>query len=510
MKEKFAAFYRHSTEEDLKKIWKDKKTLFVFDTNILLSIYSYNKQGKDLFFKILKSLEGRVWLPFHVGLEYQRNRVKIIRKATNDFETFKLRVSDFQARLNADKSKIDAIYADYHNLFKQHENFKEDYDEFMVYYNNFLNDSKNKLEVKTSVLFKKIENIEMEPIMVDGFDGIRDELDRIFTNSKVGDCLFKDGVEMKKFNEEANTRFENKIPPGFSDEKNKGDSTFFYGGIEYFRKYGDLIIFKELINKAKNDNAKYDNLIFITDDSKQDWIETIKINNEDKKIGVLHSLKEEVLRESKIKDFMIFDQESFIKNTNNFILSGKDDESFKNLIKNIQSNISENLIVVENSDLGGENNRRDFEDYFLLSNCDKKDNSYEYSNFLSSVSKLVENDKTKPTYRRKSMNYYIQRCKVNNYFGDNHLRELFFIRNELRAKITGYKEILNNLKDKNLLSENNILINDDEEYKSNVYMSEFNEIEHCEKILNTTRKRLIEVEEAIVERYRSIQTDEWI
>lgn len=510
MKEKFSAFYRHSTEDDLKKIWKDKKTLFIFDTNILLSIYSYNKQGKDFFFKILKSLDGRVWLPFHVGLEYQRNRIRIIKKATSDFENFKVRVNDFQGRLNADKNKIDAIDSDYHNLFKQHENLRKAYDEFMVYYNEFLNDSKNKLVKKTSELFKKLEEIEMEPILVDGFDGIRDELDKIFTNSKVGDCLFKDGLEVQKFNEEANIRFENKIPPGFSDEKIKGDSTFFFGGIEYFRKYGDLIIFKELINKAKNDNDKYDNLIFITDDSKQDWIETISINNEDKKIGVLHSLKEEVLRESKIKDFMIFDQESFIKNTNNFILSGKDDESFQNLIKNIQSNIAENLIVVENSDLGGENHRRDYGEYLLFSNYDKDDILSEYSNFTSLESKLGRSDKKKPIYIKKPISYYTQRCRVNNYFGDNHLRELFIFMDELRAKVSGYKELLKNLKDKQLLSENDIAINADDEFKSAVYMSEFNEIEHCKKILKTTREHLNVVENAIIERYHSLQTDEWI
>lgn len=335
MKEKFSAFYRYSTEEELKKVWNDEKTLFVFDTNILLSIYSYNTQARDTFFSILESLNGRVWLPFHVGLEYQRNRIKIIKESSSNLENLKRRISDLDARLNPDEGKISSIENDFHQVFEQHKNIKNDLDKYIVTYKDLLKKTKEELSEITKELFDKFNSADIEIINVDGSDPIRNKFDEIFHSSRVGDCLFKNEDEIQKFNEEADKRFKNKIPPGFKDEKDKGDSTFIYAGIEYYNKFGDLIIFKELIEKAKFNSEKIHNLIFVTDDSKDDWIEATKINDNKVKIGVLSHLKEEFLRESQIKDFKIIDQESFAEHSSKYI-SSNTFSSVENLLTNIK------------------------------------------------------------------------------------------------------------------------------------------------------------------------------
>lgn len=343
MKEKFSAFYRYSTEEELNKVWNDEKTLFVFDTNILLSIYSYNTQARDTFFSILESLNGRVWLPFHVVLEYQRNRIKSIKQSSSNLENLKRRISDLDIRLNHDEGKIDSIENDFHKVFEQHKNIKNDLDEYIVIYKDLLKKTKIELSKITEELFAKFNNADIEIISVDGSDPIRNKFDEIFSSDKVGDCLFKNGDEIKKFNDDANLRFENKIPPGFKDEKIKGDLTFIYGGIEYYNKFGDLIIFKELIEKAKSNNDKIYNLIFVTDDSKDDWIEATQVNDNKVKIGVLSHLKEEFLRESGIKDFKIIDQESFAEYSSKYI-SSSIFSSVENLLTNIKQVNSEKEI----------------------------------------------------------------------------------------------------------------------------------------------------------------------
>ncbi|MFV5348666.1 PIN-like domain-containing protein [Acinetobacter soli] len=335
MKEKFSAFYRYSTEEELKKVWNDEKTLFVFDTNILLSIYSYNTQARDTFFSILESLNGRVWLPFHVVLEYQRNRVKIIKESSSNLENLKRRIIDLDARLNPDEGKINSIETDFHKVYEQHKNIKNDLDEYIVVYKNLLKKTKKELSEITKELFSKFNSADFEIITVDGSDPIRNKFDEIFSSHKVGDCLFKNKDDIQKFNKEANERFKNKIPPGFKDEKEKGDSTFIYAGIEYYNKFGDLIIFKELIEKAKSNTNEIYNLIFVTDDSKDDWIEATKVNDNTIKIGVLSHLKEEFLRESRIKDFKIIDQELFAEHSSKYI-SSNNYSSVENLITNIK------------------------------------------------------------------------------------------------------------------------------------------------------------------------------
>lgn len=345
MKEKFSAFYRYSTEEELKKVWNDEKTLFVFDTNILLSIYSYNTQARDTFFSMLESLDGRVWLPFHVGLEYQRNRIRIIKESSSNLDKLKQRISELKDRFNCDEKKIEAIKNDFRIVFDQHESLKYSFNKYITDYKEFLDKSRNDISNKENDFFSNVDCADIEIMKVDGYDKIRDRFDEIFSVDRVGNCLFYSIEDVNKFNEEAKKRFDNDIPPGFKDAEEKGNLSFFFGGFEYFKKYGDLIIFKELINKAKNNKNSINNLIFITDDSKEDWIESTKINGNKIKLGVLPILKEEFLRESGIKDFKIIDQESFAEYSSKYI-SSSIFSSVENLLTNIKQVNSEKEIFL--------------------------------------------------------------------------------------------------------------------------------------------------------------------
>lgn len=67
--------------------------------------------------------------------------------------------------------------------------------------------------------------------------------------------------EIFKWCEEGQNRYKKEIPPGFKDAKNK----------DGVRKYGDLIIWKELLKFACKQEQ---DVIFITDDVKADWWET--------------------------------------------------------------------------------------------------------------------------------------------------------------------------------------------------------------------------------------------
>ena len=61
--------------------------------------------------------------------------------------------------------------------------------------------------------------------------------------------------------EEGQERYKKEIPPGFKDAKSK----------DGVRKYGDLIIWKELLNFARTQSK---DIVFITDDVKADWWES--------------------------------------------------------------------------------------------------------------------------------------------------------------------------------------------------------------------------------------------
>lgn len=56
MKESFGGFYDR-TDEELKEARKDPNTIFVFDTNVLLNIYSYSDGARDDSFKVMEQLK---------------------------------------------------------------------------------------------------------------------------------------------------------------------------------------------------------------------------------------------------------------------------------------------------------------------------------------------------------------------------------------------------------------------------------------------------------------------
>lgn len=61
-------------------LWNDPNTVFVFDTNVLLDLYRLSAGASDKQIKNIKSLNSRVWIPFHVANEYAKNRCGVIFK----------------------------------------------------------------------------------------------------------------------------------------------------------------------------------------------------------------------------------------------------------------------------------------------------------------------------------------------------------------------------------------------------------------------------------------------
>ncbi len=71
----------------LTEMWSN--AVFVFDTNVLLNLYRYSKKTSDEVIQIILDLNDRVWLPFQVGLEFNKNRLTVIsdqKKNYTDFE----------------------------------------------------------------------------------------------------------------------------------------------------------------------------------------------------------------------------------------------------------------------------------------------------------------------------------------------------------------------------------------------------------------------------------------
>ena len=102
---------------------------------------------------------------------------------------------------------------------------------------------------------------------------------------------------------------------GYKDSKKEKDEldSFSYGGLIYKKKFGDLIVWRQIIEYAKSSNLK--DIIFVTDDAKSDWWWKIDSGGP-KTIGARPELVEEISREADVERFYIYNTEGFLNYAN--------------------------------------------------------------------------------------------------------------------------------------------------------------------------------------------------
>ncbi|MFP4958927.1 PIN-like domain-containing protein [Bacillus subtilis] len=112
---------------------------------------------------------------------------------------------------------------------------------------------------------------------------------------------------------EGENRFENSVPPGYKDI-DKGDAKRYFDGLDYTKKYGDLVLWKQIIDFAK---SKKTDIIFVTDDNKEDWW----LISHGKTLGPHPEIIQEFKRETDGNNIYIY-------KTKQFLESCKDSETF--------------------------------------------------------------------------------------------------------------------------------------------------------------------------------------
>ncbi len=231
MKDKFNEYYRLS-EPNIKKHWE--KDIFCFDANVLLNLYRYSPKTREAFFSLLEKINDRIWITYQAAFEYQKNRLVVINAQKEAYK-------DIRETLIKKKGEIEAKL----NSFKKHPYLQT-------------NELKKQIESAFDSIGRDLDNLEKKhPDYLEN-DPIWDKLSDLL-EGKVGDDFTKE--ELEKLYREGKKRYDEKVPPGYMDMKekqNEGNRSL----------YGDIIVWKQVIEKAKeNDNS----IILITDDLKEDW-----------------------------------------------------------------------------------------------------------------------------------------------------------------------------------------------------------------------------------------------
>jgi len=263
MKKIFKEYYQF-TKQEFQQLWKD--CLFVFDTNTLLNMYRYSRATVNVYFDVLNELKKKkqLWIPYQVGYEFYENRINVISEYEKSYD-------EILSTIEKAKSDIEAKYKDHPFL---------DLCKIKEMMNSGLSGVKRKI-----IQAKKDHPKWLEK------DEVLEKLNQIFEGN-VGNNY--EEQELNKIKKEGKERYEMKIPPGFKDDKKPED-----------KKYGDLILWYQIIDKAKESKKP---IVLISGDIKEDWL----LEKDGKKIMPLPQLKKEISVKAGV-DFHIYTADRFLE-----------------------------------------------------------------------------------------------------------------------------------------------------------------------------------------------------
>ncbi|PSU23149.1 PIN-like domain-containing protein [Photobacterium kishitanii] len=231
-------------EEHHKKIAEivqNKTTLIFFDTNILAYLYKLHANARNEFYAWSDSVinDDRLFLPGWAASEYS-NRV------TAD------KLGEYTNKNNNNVSPEKAKKM-YHALYQMASLFVDDDilvdSQFKGSREQFLDEFLSTI----NSLDKYTRAFKTQFKVGDVHNEITKHFSEVVLNSNLTELC-------AKANREGDTRFEHRLPPGFKDG-GKGENRF-----------GDLIIWYEILSKSKELKEKFDHVLFLSNDEKLDWV----------------------------------------------------------------------------------------------------------------------------------------------------------------------------------------------------------------------------------------------
>lgn len=236
MRSLFPAHFKKSDKE-VDALWKN--AMFSFDANVLLHLYRYSPESRDELVATIDKIQNRLWLPEQAAYEFLKNRPNVIAAQIDKVNEAKKKVCNSKSTLTDQLKNEDARAHPFYSA-KAKNAYNKGVDALLVELNASLDD-----------LGKLYSDDPTKEKIADWFEGRTGEP---FTDA-----------DFDTHCEEGEKRYEARTPPGFKDgETKKAKETV----AERRSRYGDWLIWRQLMDQAKS--AKTD-LIFVTDDAKEDW-----------------------------------------------------------------------------------------------------------------------------------------------------------------------------------------------------------------------------------------------
>lgn len=317
MRHSFSGFYGVS-EDAIGTVFTSAKTIFIFDANIFLTLYRCEEETRNRFFEIWENIKGQCWFPHQVCLEYQRNRLKVVKDSRDALSKIPKKISGSIAEL-----KTQIFDGEYNQTISRYSNLKGEltalFEQIESAANNF---NENHIDLRK-------KNIDFLTV----HDVIRDRIDEL-TDGRIGPAPENQDV-INKLNTSGKTRYKYKTGPGYDDSPDKNKSFYSFDGINYDAEYGDYYVWSQILEYVEGKPEC--NVVYVTNDAKSDFYYKI----EGKVRGPNESLRTEIKKHG-VAEFILQNIDTFLHHANNY-LNAEISESVITELKN--SSISPLLLT---------------------------------------------------------------------------------------------------------------------------------------------------------------------
>ena len=273
MREAFSEFFVGEPDRQ-QKLWAD--CIFVLDTNVLLDLYRFSDSAREALFKVMESLGERLWIPYQVAAEYFENRLGVIEAQ-----------SDAYAKsISGLKVAKDKFNSGSRHPFVSDEVF-------------------NQYVASYDLMIKELENRQKTYLSLVSDDSIKVRIGDLL-NGRVGQPYSEQ--QLNEVSVEGEQRYLENIPPGFEDGGKMPEATTTKLKL---KKFGDLILWKQIIDKAVSLDKP---VVLVTGEKKDDWW----LKSSKGLVSALPALTKEFMAAVK-QDFYLYATDRFLLKANDYL-----------------------------------------------------------------------------------------------------------------------------------------------------------------------------------------------
>ena len=245
--------------------------VIILDTNVLLYLYKCSFNTSVSIISLFEKMKEQMLIPHRVYEEYLDNKDPEQGRMDRKYGNFTKGLSN----------QVDALKIKLSNDISEGRKYHfPNCDVLESGINALLDNVKQNIDIYKQSLSTEIQNKSAQIANVEQLIQFFENTNKIIDEPNM--------IQMLDYIKEGEFRYKYKMPPGYMDEEEKDkeaqkeEKNNFKGKI---RKYGDLFIWKEIIQTGQtlNENQK---ILFVTNDTKEDWWElknnkqTISMRNE--------------------------------------------------------------------------------------------------------------------------------------------------------------------------------------------------------------------------------------